>query len=168
MSQSAGRPALSTAVSLAGHRLHCRRTGQRSTATQQSRKPYESWLTILLWICGLPAVLFFKAPVPSGCTLTLVLSRDAVVTLIEIICSSWSRVNTLSRTPLLLQRFMRVYMECQFPKCLGNPRHLQPCSRTYKMALITCRLSRETLPRCRGKLSAMRRYCSLVICIPTN
>jgi hypothetical protein len=35
-------------------------------------------------------------------------------------------------------------------KFLGNPRHLQPCSATYKMALSTCKLVMVTLPRCFG------------------
>ena len=29
-------------------------------------------------------------------------------------------------------------MVCQLPNRAGNPRHLQPCSATYKMALSTC------------------------------
>ena len=30
-------------------------------------------------------------------------------------------------------------MVCQLPNRLGRPRHLHPCSATYKMAFRTCR-----------------------------
>ena len=45
----------------------------------------------------------------------------------------------------------------------GSPRHLHPCSATYKMALRTCRLSSVTWPRSVGKHGAMWRYCASVI-----
>ena len=37
----------------------------------------------------------------------------------------------------------------------GNPRHLQPCSATYKMALSTCKLDMETLSLCFGSNFSM-------------
>src|SRR6266436_8508261 len=36
-------------------------------------------------------------------------------------------------------------MVCQFPKRLGRPRHLQPCSATQSMAFNTCRFERLTI-----------------------
>ena len=56
---------------------------------------------------GLRAV-FFKAPVPSGCTLMIVLSSDTASSLMRTICSRCIRSKTRSKTPPLLQRFMRV------------------------------------------------------------
>ena len=40
----------------------------------------------------------------------------------------------LIQHPVFDQRFMRVQMVCQFPILAGNPRHLQPCSATHRMA----------------------------------
>src|SRR5271167_1781384 len=54
-------------------------------------------------------------------------------------------------------------MVCQGPKRLGMPRHLQPCSAIYSNAFSSCRLSTFTLPRWRGRLGAIRRYCASVI-----
>src|SRR3972149_6642796 len=54
-------------------------------------------------------------------------------------------------------------MVCQLPKRFGTPRHLQPCSATYNNALSTGRLLILTLPRWRGRLGAIRRYCASVI-----
>ena len=56
---------------------------------------------------GLGAV-FFKAPVPSGWTLTIVLSSDTASILMRTICASCKRSNSRSSTPLFDQRFMRV------------------------------------------------------------
>ena len=56
---------------------------------------------------GLRSV-FFNAPVPSGCTLTMVLSIETASSLTRTICSRCRYSNTLSSTPLLAQRFMRV------------------------------------------------------------
>src|ERR1035437_6157915 len=54
-------------------------------------------------------------------------------------------------------------MVCHFPKRLGSPRHLQPCSATYSSAFSSCRLGSFTLPRCRGRLEAICWYCASVI-----
>src|ERR1700720_3237181 len=51
------------------------------------------------------------------------------------------------------------------PEPLWKPRHLQPRLATYKIAFSTCRLVRLTFPRCTGRLSWMRAYCSSVISI---
>ena len=56
---------------------------------------------------GLGAV-FFKAPVPSGCTLTVVLSSDTAAKRMASICSCCNRAKIRSSTPALLQRFIRV------------------------------------------------------------
>ncbi len=56
---------------------------------------------------GLRSV-FFNAPVPSGCTLTIVLSSEIASSLIRTICSRCRCSNTLSSTLFLDQRFMRV------------------------------------------------------------
>ena len=56
-------------------------------------------------------------------------------------------------------------MLCQQPKFFGSPRHLHPCSATYRIAFNTWRLSKWTLPLWRGKQSAILSYCSRVICI---
>src|ERR1035437_398096 len=52
--------------------------------------------------------VFFRAPVPSGCTLTEVESRQKASILMRTICSCCNFSKTLSRTPALDQRFMRV------------------------------------------------------------
>ena len=52
--------------------------------------------------------VFFNAPVPSGCTLTMVLSIETALSLTRTICSRCRCSNTLSRTPFLAQRFIRV------------------------------------------------------------
>ncbi len=56
---------------------------------------------------GLGAV-FFSAPVPSGWTLTMVLSIDTASILMRTICSLWSCSKTWSSTPFFDQRFIRV------------------------------------------------------------
>ena len=52
--------------------------------------------------------VFFSAPVPSGCTLMLVLSRLRTSTRMRIIRSRCRCSNTRSRTPFLDHRLMRV------------------------------------------------------------
>ena len=52
--------------------------------------------------------VFFGAPVPSGCTLTLVESSDTASSLICTICARCSCSKARSRTPDLAQRLMRV------------------------------------------------------------
>ena len=81
---------------------------------------------------------FFNAPVPSGCTLTMVLSIETASSLMRTICSRCRYSNTLSSTPFFDHRFIRVYTVCQLPNRLGKPRHLHPCSATYSMAFSTC------------------------------
>ncbi len=56
---------------------------------------------------GLRAV-FFRAPVPSGCTLTAVLSIDNASSLMRTIRSRCKCSNTRSSTPFFGQRFIRV------------------------------------------------------------
>src|SRR5271168_1703451 len=51
---------------------------------------------------------------------------------------------------------------CQLPNRPGSPRHLQPCSATYRMALSTSKLLRRTFPRCKGRESLIFSYCSCV------
>src|SRR6516225_10002922 len=55
---------------------------------------------------GLRSV-FFKAPVPSGCTFTEVESKLKASILSRRICSCCNLANTWSNTPFLAQRFMR-------------------------------------------------------------
>ena len=52
--------------------------------------------------------VFFSAPVPSGWTLTLVLSIDTASSLMRTICSRCNCSKTPSRTPFFDQRFIRV------------------------------------------------------------
>src|ERR1700722_739589 len=52
--------------------------------------------------------VFFKAPVPSGCTFTDVESSEKASMLMRTICSSWSCSNTRSNTPFLAHRFIRM------------------------------------------------------------
>jgi len=104
---------------------------------------------------GLRAV-FFSAPVPSGCTLTLVLSSPAASSFTRTIRSRRRCSNTLSRTPFFDHRLIRVYMVCQLPKRFGSPRHLQPCSATWRIALSTWRFDMLTFPRCLGSNGAIR------------
>jgi len=56
---------------------------------------------------GLRAV-FFKAPVPSGWTLMIVLSRHTCSIRMAKTCSFCNSAKTRFKTPALLQRFMRV------------------------------------------------------------
>ena len=69
---------------------------------------------------GLRSV-FFNAPVPSGCTLTMVLSIETASSLMRTICSRCRYSNTLSSTPFFDHRFIRVYTVCQLPKPAGQP-----------------------------------------------
>lgn len=48
-------------------------------------------------------------------------------------------------------------------KLIGQPHHLHPCSAMYNTAFNNCRFDKLTLPRCTGKLSLIRAYCSSVI-----
>ena len=130
---------------------------------EHPRQPDESWWSIRHGISRWPAVRFFKAPVPSGCTLTRVESSFTASILRRTICSRCNCSKTRPNTPFLDQRFMRVKRVCQLPKRFGSPRHLHPCSATYNNALSTCRLERLTLPRWRGRLGSIRRYCASVI-----
>jgi len=59
-------------------------------------------------------------------------------------------------------------MLCQLPNRGGRPRHLQPCSATYRMALSTWRFCNFTFPRWIGRLSLIFLYCSTVISINSN
>ena len=52
--------------------------------------------------------VFFNAPVPSGCTLTMVESSLTASIRMRTICSRCNCSNTRSSTPFLDQRFMRV------------------------------------------------------------
>jgi hypothetical protein len=97
--------------------------------------------------------------------LMVVLSNETASNLMTRICSCCRRAKIRSNTPALLHRFIRVWMVCQLPKYLGKPRHLQPFSATYKRALSSFRFVMLTLPRWRGRQSAIRRYCSSVISI---
>ena len=106
---------------------------------------------------------FFKAPMPSGCTLILVESRKTIFTLIMMIPFSCKWMNAFCKTPLLAQRFMRVYIVCQFPNSFGNALHLHPFSRTYNIALSTSRLLIPAALRCRGKHSSICSYCACVM-----
>src|SRR5579863_7338971 len=56
-------------------------------------------------------------------------------------------------------------MVCQLPNLRGKARHLQPCSATKRMALMTWRLLTLTLPRWSGRHPSIWRYCSTVISI---
>ncbi len=109
---------------------------------------------------------FFKAPVPAGWTLTVVLSN---ATTSKRIAQNLLLL-LLRKYPIQHTRFApaahsrgRWYVSC--PDASGSPHHLHPCSATYKMALSTCRLFRLILPRCLGKQPAIFSYCSLVISI---
>ncbi len=52
--------------------------------------------------------VFFNAPVPSGCTFTMVESIETASTRMRTSCSRWSFSKTASSTPFLDQRFIRV------------------------------------------------------------
>lgn len=52
--------------------------------------------------------VFFGAPVPSGCTFTLVLSSDTASILICTTCACCNRSKARSSTPDFAQRLMRV------------------------------------------------------------
>ena len=65
-----------------------RRRGRTSEPFEHLRQPYESWWSILPGTCRWTAVRdFFNAPVPSGCTLTIVLSTETASILMRTICS---------------------------------------------------------------------------------
>ena len=63
-------------------------------------------------------------------------------------------------------QLIRMYTVCHLPTRSGRPRHLLPCSATYKMAFNTCRFDSFTFPRWVGKQCATRSYCCCVISIP--
>lgn len=113
---------------------------------------------------GLPPTCF-KAPVPSGCTFTVVLSMQTLSTLICMIPSCCNPSNTRCSTPFLLHLFSRVYTVCHFPYRSGNALHLQPFSATYNTALISSRFSIFTFPLCFGRYFSIFLYCSFVISI---
>ena len=68
----------------------------------------------------------------------------------------WS--HTRLRTPFFDQRFIRVLRVCHRPNRSGKPRHVQPCSATYRIALSPCRFDTRTFPRYTGSNGAMRSY----------
>ena len=117
------------------------------------------WFTDWLFSC------FFKAPVPFGCTFTIVLSMQTDSILILIIFSICSASNTLCNTPFLLHLFILTYIVCQFPYSFGNALHLQPFSAMYKISFISCKLCILTLPLCTGRYFSIFLYCSIVISI---
>ncbi len=119
--------------------------------------PSSSRLSDCLWS------FFFNAPVPSGCTFTIVLSRDTASILTLTICSFCNFSNTQPNTPFFDHRLIRVYIVCQLPNRFGRPLHLHPCSATYRKALSICRLEYFTLPRWRGIQLLTFSYCSFVI-----
>ena len=57
---------------------------------------------------------------------------------------------------------MRMYTVCQRPNRDGRPRHLQPCSATWRIAFSTVMFASLTLPRCFGSSGAIRSYCARV------
>jgi hypothetical protein len=73
---------------------------------------------------------FFRARVPSGCTVMLVLSRLTTPILPRRRWSICSSSNTRSRTPAFAQRLMRVYTVCQRPYWRGKSRDVQPFTAT--------------------------------------
>ena len=70
--------------------------------------PYEPWWSNPLGTFRWTGVRFLRAPVPSGWTLTMVLSRATASSLTRTICSRCRCSNTRSSTPFLDQRFILV------------------------------------------------------------
>ncbi len=95
-------PPVGSVVGLTGRqREHHRRSSIRGNHTNFGGPPTP----------GLPNRLgspFFRAPVPSGCTFTMVLSIHTVSTRTRTIRSRCNCSNTRSNTPFFDQRFIRV------------------------------------------------------------
>ena len=113
-------------------------------------------MTVLLLVLH-----FFKAPQASGCTFTVVESRQN--TSVPIMPSVCKAVKILSRTPFLLHLFIRMYIVCQLPYSFGSALHLHPFSATYNIALRNWKLLILTFPRCFGRYFSIFSYCSCVI-----
>ena len=62
--------------------MHCLEKWRILAHNRHSQQPDEFWWYILPWIPQLLGAPLFKAPVPSGCTLTKVLSRETVSILV--------------------------------------------------------------------------------------
>ena len=61
-----------------------------------------------------------------------------------------------------VHRYMRMYTVCHLPNRAGSPRHLQPCSATWRIAFNTVMFASLTFPRALGSSGAIRSYCAAV------
>ena len=83
-------------------------TGQRSPPDEHPQQPDESCVPAAPRFADGLQSPFRGAPLPSGCTFTLVLSSATNPNFTCTICSSCKAANTRSSTPLRDQRFIRV------------------------------------------------------------
>ena len=119
---------------------------------------------------GLRSV-FFNAPVPSGCTLTMVLSIETASSLMRTICSRCRYSNTLSSTPFFDHRFIRVYTVCQLPNRLGNPPPLAPLLRDIQHSVQHLQVGQPhvaTLNREDWSYAFVLSFCNFHTCIASN
>lgn len=101
---------------------------------------------------------FFGALVPSGSTLTEMLSNDSASILIR---TNLSMLQALEEPVQHTSPRPSAHMPADSvpsAKAHGRPRHLQPCAETSRMGLRTCRFERLTFPRWRGRQSSIRQY----------
>ena len=140
-------------------------TERRLWPSEHPRQPYAPWCSIRRDSFQWFAARFFRAPVPSGCTLIVVESKDAASSWMRTICSICNFSNTRSSTPVLDHQLIRMWIVCQRSDHLGSPRHLQSCSATHSTALSTCRLLRFTFPRCTGRLPCF--VCAVLLSVPS-
>ena len=119
---------------------------------------------------GLRSV-FFNAPVPSGCTLTMVLSIETTSSLMRTICSRCRYSNTLSSTPFFDHRFIRVYTVCQLPNRLGNPPPLAPLLGDIQHGVQHLQVGQPhvaTLNREDWSYAFVLSFCNFHTCIVSN
>ena len=115
---------------------------------------------------GLRSV-FFNAPVPSGCTFTIVLSSDTA--------SIRMRTTVPAATPRTRGPARRSWTNGSsayrsYASCRSAWAARATCSRARRRTgwRSTAEVVILTLPRCVGRTGAMRRYCASLISISTQ
>ncbi len=128
-----------------------------------SRQPDESWWSIRH---ETPITSFFNAPCHPGCTLTEVESsaklRSDAYDLLQL-----QLFKHLVQHAVLCPAIHSHIDRIQLPNRLGSPRHLHPCSVTYRIAVPRLTVHQPTpFPlQCGSGLSLIFMYCSGVISI---
>ena len=130
-------------------------SGRTRWRAEHPRQPDECWLSIRRAILRWTAVGSFKSAGPIG--------MDCHGRAVEA-----HGFDPDADEPLALLFLAQAIQHARLgpPLHLGRPRHAQPCSATYRMALTTCRLDMLTFPRRTGSNGSIRLYCATLISMP--